>query len=434
MIYRKHLLTLSVVLAASSMPLTAIAQPQVLQAQASKNVAVSLDQVLSLALERSPALSSARSNAEAYSSAVGAAGALPNPEISFEVENIYGSGPYDGTRSAEMTYGISQLIEIPGKRSNRVAMAETDQAKAGQNERVTKLNLIRDVKLVYAEAVTLRQKIKILEDEAQLVGEVYESVAAKVEAGKEPLVQKKKAQVELDLSHTNLEEARRQYQAQLQSLQILTGNQSIEDVVVESLPKIEAPEAISVYQGLLMQAPELQQVDMDINRAESALSFEKVSFLPDPTINFGVRNYREDGEKAFVAGISFPLPVFNMNRSNIERAGHELNVAKFERQGMRQTADSALARAYADFVNAFNKTTSIQEKILPTSQDAFDFARSGYDAGKFDYLEVLDAQRTMFDARQQLNEAALNYYQQKAVLERIVALDTSKPINEKKDK
>jgi len=69
--------------------------------------------------------------------------------------------------------------------------------------------------------------------------------------------------------------------------------------------------------------------------------------------------------------------------------------------------------------------------VLPGAEEAFQFARGGYDAGKFGYLEVLDAQRTLFDARRQFNEAVLDYHQQRAVLERFSALHTNTQISNK---
>ncbi|MEQ8737202.1 MAG: TolC family protein, partial [Hoeflea sp.] len=44
---------------------------------------------------------------------------LPNPELGLEVENVFGSGPYSGVDEADITLGVSQLIETGGKRESQ---------------------------------------------------------------------------------------------------------------------------------------------------------------------------------------------------------------------------------------------------------------------------------------------------------------------------
>ena len=56
-----------------------------------------LDQAIAWALEHSPVLGASTSRADAATASRSQAGALPNPELSIEAENIYGDGPLEGT-------------------------------------------------------------------------------------------------------------------------------------------------------------------------------------------------------------------------------------------------------------------------------------------------------------------------------------------------
>ena len=120
--------------------------------------------------------------------------------------------------------------------------------------------------------------------------------------------------------------------------------------------------------------------------------------------------------------VSFPLPVFNLNRAGIKRAGHELNAAKMEQRGGFLSQDLALRQAYEDFTSAYREATALHSDIVPGAEKAFEFARGGYDAGKFNYLEVLDAQRTLFETSKQHNQSVLEYYRQRAIIERLTAI------------
>src|SRR3546814_4458773 len=58
------------------------------------------------------------------------AGLRPNPSVMVEAENVAGSGPYRGTQSLEATTSLTLPIELGGKRSARIAVADarTDRA------------------------------------------------------------------------------------------------------------------------------------------------------------------------------------------------------------------------------------------------------------------------------------------------------------------
>ena len=382
-----------------------------------------LDQAIAWALDKSPVLAASSARADASNASRSQAGALPNPEISIEADNIYGDGPYEGMDSAEITYGVSQLIELPGKRGNRVRLADAERTKTHYARDSARLDLIRDVTIAYSEVTAAQQEVVILEEERNLAFEVYESVSAKVQAGKVPPIQKNKAQIELSSSDIALERARRNLSAREKVLESLMGGEIGRfKVSIDSLPELTEPQPYEVYHSRLQQTPDFKSLDADVLQAKAGLSLEKANSFPDPTLNFGIKNFEEDDTEAFVAGLSFPLPVFNMNRTGIKRAGHELNATILDQRGSQLALGATLVSVYSDFSSAFNEARALKTSVLSGAEDAFRFAREGYEAGKFDYLEVLDAQRTLFDARKQLNQSILDYHNKRAVIERMTAI------------
>lgn len=394
--------------------------------------ALALGQAIAWALEKSPVLAASGSRADAASANRSQAGALPNPELSIEAENIFGDDEFEGLDSAEITYGVEQLVELPGKRGSRVNIAESETARSYLERDAAQLDLIRDVTIAYAELVAAQQELSILEEERGLAAEVRDSVAAKVEAGKEPPIQKNKAQIELSSSEIALDRARRMAIAKKQTLAALMGSDTADFAVQPgSLPAVTEPEPLETYQAHVAQTPDVQTLEAGVTQAQAALSLEKANVLPDPTVSLGVKQFREDDSQAFVAGVSLPIPVFNINRAGIERAGHELNAAKLDQRSGQLSLQTTLIETYGNFTSAYREASALQTAVLPGAEEAFQFARGGYDAGKFGYLEVLDAQRTLFDARRQFNEAVLDYHQQRAVLERLSALHANTQISNK---
>lgn len=427
-------------LAAVSLPpaVPAVAQEQAVTPPAIEQPAAPamlvLDQAIAWALEHSPVLGASASRADAATASRSQAGALPNPEISIEADNIYGDGPYDGLDSAEITYGVSQLVELPGKRGSRVRVAEAEKTKIHYARDGARLDLIRDITIAYAELVAAQRDLAVIEEERNLAAEVRNSVSAKVDAGKEPPIQRNKAEIELSSSDIALERARRAVSTKKKALEsLMGGNMGDFTVDAQTLPVLTEPEPFLYYREQLVRTPDVKSFEADVTQAQSALSLEKANAFPDPTLGFGVRQFREDDRQAFVAGISLPLPVFNINRAGIQRAGHELNAAKLEQRSGQLSLETSLTEAYENFVSAYREASALNNSVLPGAEETFSFSRQGYDAGKFGYLEVLDAQRTLFDARRQYNEAILDYYKQRAAIERMTAIHAHENDNHKED-
>lgn len=400
--------------------LAVVSQP--VMAQEPNSSPLTLEQAVNQALQSSPVLAASSSRADAATAATSQASALPNPEVSVEAENIFGDRPYDGTDAGEITYGVSQLIELPGKRSSRVQVADAERKRIHYSRDGIRLDLIRDVIIAYAEVVAAEQHLEILIDEHKLAAAVRDSVSAKVKAGKVPPIQKNKAEIELSTSDIALDRAQRQLTAKKNALSSLLGK-DVKDINVsaDSLPAMTEPETFEAYKSLLLQSPDLQALEADIEQAQSKFSLEKANAIPDPTFDIGVRQFREDDSQALVAGVSFPFPVFNLNRAGIKRAGHEMTAAKLERQSGQLSIETQLVEAYDDLVSGYRTAKALETTVLPGAEEAFAVAREGYNAGKFEYLEVLDAQRTLFETRKERNEAVLDYYRQKASIERLTA-------------
>src|ERR1700738_1602752 len=91
---------------------------------------ISLAQALQRALAANPRLTAAERDIGIAAGLKVQAGALPNPDLSIELDNALGSGPYKGLRSAETTLQLSQLVELGGKREARLAAGEAGIGKA----------------------------------------------------------------------------------------------------------------------------------------------------------------------------------------------------------------------------------------------------------------------------------------------------------------
>jgi outer membrane protein, heavy metal efflux system len=81
---------------------------------------------------------------------------------------------------------------------------------------------------------------------------------------------------------------------------------------------------------------------------------------------------------------------------------------------------AVLADAYAAMASAHDEVTALRSDVLPGSQQTFDAVSEGYRLGRFGYLDVLDAQRTLIGAGSQYLRALSDYYKAVAHVERLI--------------
>ncbi|MFY9286933.1 MAG: TolC family protein [Alphaproteobacteria bacterium] len=365
------------------------------------------------------------------------AGLWQNPELGVMAENIGGSGSYKGLDSAEITYGVTQLIEIGGKRDARVTLAERDIDLANYDYQAAHLDLIRDVTRAFVEAVALNEEVKLAHEQQKLSEDVLQIVTRRVDAAREPLIQKSKANVALATSRIALEKSEREFDTAKKLLSSLMGDSSGDVTALDSSDfyTITEPVVVANAKDALDRNPDVARWKPALARYEAALDLEKANAVPDPRMTAGFRDFRDTNTNAFVVGLSIPIPILNQNQGNIAKARANVTKTTHDQRSSELAFGSELTKNLQAQKAAYSQATMLRETILPEAKQAFSLSRQGYDAGKFAYLEVLDAERTMAQVQLQYIEALKEYHSQRANVERLTAVylpDVSK-FEEKND-
>lgn len=166
--------------------------------------------------------------------------------------------------------------------------------------------------------------------------------------------------------------------------------------------------------------PDLARFRTEAELYQAKLEEERAGAWPDITVTGGVKHLRETDDEAFLAGFSLPLPLFDRNQGNIAAALAGAERAREEERAASLAVRTGLAAAWQELKLAAGEARALREGVLPVATEAFEAARAGFKAGKFAYLDVLDAQRTLFDARQLLIEALAAYHHALADVDRLV--------------
>lgn len=391
----------------------------------SQTAVLTLDEAIAIAVEKSPRMGSAKLSLVASEGAERQAGAFLNPEVTIEGENFAGSGAYRAADSAEFTYGLAQKLEI-GKRGARREIAQAERETATLDVSAAQLDLERDVKVAYIEAVTAKQQLEIARAQEELAKTIHGNVSKRVRAARDPLVYLSQAQISLanaQMAVTQAEQDMSVAFAKLSALEVSDVKGRVLDETV--LTSAGAPLPLGDYERQLSRSPDVAKYAMKLSAKRSAVRLAKAQNIPDPTIAVGVRTFRETHDRALTVGLSLPIPVFDVNRGNIEQATAEFEQVTHDARAASIAVSQSLQVHWQVWHIADQEAAKLKADIVPAAEEALRLSREGYDRGRFAYLEILNAQRSLFDAKEQYLKALQRKSTAKAEIERITAASSN---------
>ncbi len=420
-------------LAASLAVPAAAARAGDVHAPADAIVISSPKQAVAAALARSPALRGAAASRQAVRGDALTAPLRPNPEASVVVENfggLGGRGNYRGGRTAETTLGISQRVELGGKRTARIALAVLNGDLAGLDYEAARLDLAREVVSALADAEAASRVVGVERDRARLAAETVRIARGRVEAGREPLLQARRAEVSYATADVAVDRARREAETALRALAVLIGVPRVDlaprQPWFEDIGPMPPPPPPGGPARRLAANPDFARLEAVVAQQRANLSLQQANAIPDVTLQGHVRRFEEGRETAFIFGASIPLPVNNRNQGGIARARAELSRAETDAERGQLTLDTALATAGQRMEQAWRAARTLRA-ALPAAEEAARLATGGFAEGKFTFLEVSDAQKALSDTRAQLNDALREFHARRAEAARLSGQEPGVP-------
>jgi cobalt-zinc-cadmium efflux system outer membrane protein len=352
-----------------------------------------LDRIIDLALERNPAIASARSVIEQNEGLRTQAGAYPNPTIGAQTADATIQDPRNGDRITERSVTLHQTVEWPGMRAARqdAAAAGLVGATVGLDE--AKLNLIAEVKGLFYELLLAERTVDLLQQNLEIVQEVARIVKARVRSGEGPQFEAVKADVEVLKAKQEMTKAKNVVRVKLVGLDTLTAGALGPRYKVQgefrSLRDRLDPEQMAARD--MSQHPILKRQGKVVEQAELTVTKERQARVPNVTLFGGYA--REIGREAVVGGVSVPTPLWYRQQGHIATA-----------LGTQRKEEAELIRARNDLARAINQHAReaetaqdqiivYEEGLLKQAQEALRIAQLSFRQGASSLLDVLDAQR-----------------------------------------
>lgn len=332
----------------------------------SEAVALTLDEIQSIAREKNPTFAEYAASREAAKAEVLQALAYPNPDIETDLE---------------LVLSIFQPIELPGKRKARREAAEASLPVVERDEDLFRAKLTAETAKAYAAILFYERALTLARESLKTEQEIEAIVARRVDAGETAEIDRIKAQVETLKASRAVQAQQRLCNSARAVLNALCGQglppvYTLEDTLEAPLARADMTEARKIA---MEQHPALQRLDALVRQKGLVIRREETAWYPD--LRLGVP-------------VGMELPLANRNEGGIAMANADLQKIQAELTRTTQEIQRDLETGAQAYEGALEQLAVFQNGLRAAAAEALSIETFLYQEGEADLLQLLDARRT----------------------------------------
>jgi outer membrane protein TolC len=393
----------------------------VLWAQEAKENALSLEQCITLALRENPLFLSSLEQYKASLARVHQAKAIPQPSLDFDSDlqpNIF-----NFKDSGESYLGFSETVEFPGKRLVRGKIASRESDEILSEIDLLKLDITFQVKQAFYGLLLAQEKIKYAQQDLELSQDFLEKAELKHAAGDVAKAEVLRARVEASKAANAVRVAQNEKRLAAAMLNFLLGRKKYEPIEIKG--EIKRPFVTLDVEELRQRAfsfrPEIKRINFALEKEALKKKQGYLSYLPD--FDIGISQHRFVGEqKTWDFTISLPIPIFFWQPKKGEIAEAEANIESFKREAdhLKNAISLEVEEAFTNALTASNQIKLFEEEILTQAEEVYNMFLFSFQEGEIGGIELIEARRTLIEAKKAYADALYNYNVTIAALEKSV--------------
>lgn len=376
---------------------------------------VDLDEALRRTLSVAPELGAANARIRASEGAIDQANQGPLPELSLEAANFPAFRSNGRSDRLETTLSYEQRIERGGKREARLGVAQDETAASKVRRTVDVLDLFLAVENAWVEALSAEAELKLAKEKLEITRSISAELNSRVQAARDPLFIGARGAAEMNAARAEFEKAQEEAKARAAELASFWQTQ------LAFTLKTSAFTSLTIPSDRETANPDDEFYSAQSRAARARFELEQSNAAQDPTFSLGVRHFKQDRDVALVFGISVPLGGAGANRGNIEQARNNAIVTDQEAIAAANVRSRTLARLRSSLRASLAQAARIEAEVIPQAQRALDLARTGFKRGAFTYLDVIEAEKSLVEAKASLNAVRKQFHLDKAQVARLTA-------------
>jgi outer membrane protein TolC len=396
-----------------------------------------LESLLATVRAENPALAAVRIGAEAMAERPDQVGALPDPTFGLSIQPI----PIVTARGSQRSqWQVQQAIPFPGKLGLREEAAGWEAEAASSNADRVELDLLERTKTLWYDLSRIaRQQALVREFQTSL--RTYEDVArTRYEVGEGTQQAVLKAQLERNTLTNRLIELAKMHQSMLESLSQLADRPlAIADSVL-FMPDLPAT-ALSSNE-LLVEArkrrPEVDALDASLRHTDVMIELARKEWLPDFGIGLTYFDIADtdmppsaDGRDAIAIGVTVRIP---LQRGRLRSRLEETKLLREQVVARQEALDASFRTEIADLLQRLDREQEqlelFTDALIPQATTTLAASVSAYTTGRATFLDLLDAERMLFNLRWSYEATRSGLLKSGAELERAIGVARLDTLNQ----
>jgi len=335
----------------------------------------------------------------------------PNPELSLGLADLPLDlkGPF--IKEQTYSYGISQTIELGGKRSKRISAANANSELAQGQFQTVLWQLTNDLKKKYYTVLLAQSLFKLSQENQQTFDETIKRTSELFQSGEISGLDLKRLEVEKLKFDTDVANSERDYQLALRDLRVtLGGDYRAMDIDVAGALGYQPYDFsfADLRDKSLTARPDLKAAQLSERAADASIRLQDAQRIPDVTVGAGVDQVPA-GTSTYTAGVSITLPVSDRNQGERAKALIEKRKAQNQEQLITNQILSDVDKALVAFDLQKRRVELYRTGVLTKVDDIQHLTEFALKAGESSTLELLDAIRTRRDTLASYYQTLFDY-------------------------
>jgi cobalt-zinc-cadmium efflux system outer membrane protein len=392
----------------------------------------SVQGLLAYARTQSPELGAMRQEADAAAQRIGPAGALPDPVLRVELMNInnYGNDASPSllpSRVGETKYTLMQSLPLWGKRDLRRDAATAEATQASARSDATWADLAARIKGTYAEYYRAAGNERLTRELLELMARLEQVAQGRYAGGLVPQQDVIRAQLEQTAMRSELiglGNEKRQLGARMNGLLARDTAAPLADPrELRPLPSLTLADAATIAERARTRNPQLQAELARLAGAQKNRDLTLRNRYPDLLVGVSPSQM---GSRITQWGLMFEvsIPLQQESRRAQEREAEAMvGAARSRSEAISNQLLGELAANLSAFDAARRTESLLRTELLPQSESSLQSSLAAYESGKVDFATLLDAQRQIRKARQELLKSQAEAQMRLADIERLLGED-----------
>lgn len=391
---------------------------------------LTLEAAIRLALENNPDLRASDARVAAADGRAQQAGKWSNPELELSAED-WPADKGSGFSDAKKLIGINQSLPYPGKKKLDRRIGVAGVKFSGAELAVRRTEIVRDIKAAFYRVLAAEHVVEVSDKLVDVAESAASTARKRVEAGDTAYQEQLRAEVQWEQARTGQAGRQRELAAARQLFAALAGRPELKSArLAGDLDDKPDMTLLDVRESdWLPRHPSATAAQANIERAELEARRARLEKYPDVKLGVAGGRIGATDESIMQVGLSIPLPVLDHGKGREREASANVAVAGAELTSVQQQLQREWESARDRYRIATEQVARYRERILPKADKALHLVQTGFEQGKFGFIDLVDTQRTDAEAHLAFQEQLLELQLARAELEALLQPQTDSTSN-----